>query len=106
MSTRFGAFGNHGGGPATRHETRQRHRGNNRDDLDARVVPSLHVLGGIAGTRHDDRHLLVDHNLCDLVGKRAHKHDVHAKRLIRLGAQLVNLIAQPVGVGIHGRNNA
>ena len=106
MSTRFGAFGNHGGGPATCHETRQRHRSHDGDDLNARIVPSLHVLGGIAGTRHDDRHLFIDHNLCDLVDKRAHEHNVDAKGLIRLGAQLVNLIAQPVGVGIHGRDNA
>ena len=52
------------------------------------------------GTRY------VNHNLRDLVGKWAHQHDVHAKGLIRPGAQLVNLVAQPVGVGVHGRDNA
>ena len=106
MSTRFGAFGNHGGGSTTCHEARQRHRGNDRDDLDARLVPRLHVLGGIAGTRHDDRHPLVNHDLGDLVGERAHEHDVDAKGLIRLGAQLMNLVAKPVGVGIHSRDDA
>ena len=105
MAARFGALGNHGSGSATRHETRQRHRCNNRDDLDARLVPGLHVLGGISGARHDDRHSLVNNDLRDLVGERAHEHDVDAKGLIRPGAQLVNLIAQPVGVGVHGRDN-
>ena len=50
--------------------------------------------------------LLINHHLCDLVGKRAHEHDVDAKGLIRLGAQLMNLVAKPVGVGVHGRDNA
>ena len=105
MAARFGALGNHGSGSTTRHEACQRHRGNDRDDLDARLVPRLHVLGGIAGTRHDDRHPLVNHDPRDLVGKRAHEHDVDAKGLIRPGAQLMNLVAQPVGVGVHGRDN-
>ena len=105
MSTRFGALGNHSGCPTTCHETGERHRSHNGDDLDARIVPSFHVLGGIAGARHDDRHSLVNHDLRDLVGKRAHEHDVDAKGLIRPGAQLVNLVAQPVGVGVHGRDN-
>ena len=65
MAARFGALGNNRRGPTTRHEARQRHRGNDRDDLDARLVPRLHVLGGIAGTRHDDRYSLVNHNLGD-----------------------------------------
>ena len=93
MAARFGALGNHRGSPATCHETRQRHRSNDGDYLDARVVPGLHVLGGIAGTRHDNRHLLVDHDLCHLVDKRAHEHNVDAKGLICFGAQLVDLIA-------------
>lgn len=105
MAARFGALGNNRRGSTTRHEARQRHRGNDRDDLDARIVPSFHVLGGITGTSHHNGHLLIDHDLCNLVGKRAHKHDVDAKGLIRPGAQLVNLVAQPVGVGVHGRDN-
>ena len=106
MAARFGTLGNNRRGSTTCHEARQRHRGNDRDDLDARLVPRLHVLGGIAGARHDDRHSLVNHDLCNLVGKRAHEHDVDAKGLIRPGAQLVNLVAKPVGVGIHGRDDA
>ena len=93
MTARLGALGNHGGSSTTRYETRQRHRSYNGDDLDACIAPSLHVLGGIAGTRDDDRHLLIDHNLRDLVGKRAHEHHVDAKGLIRLSAQLVDLVA-------------
>ena len=105
MAARFGTLGNNRRGSTTCHEARQRHRGNDRDDLDARLVPRLHVLGGIAGARHDDRHSLVNHDLRDLVGKRAHEHDVDAKGFIRPGAQLVNLVAQPVGVGVHGCDN-
>ena len=105
MAARFGALGNHRGSPATCHETRQRHRSNDGNDLDVRLVPRLHVLGGIAGAGHHNGHPLINHHLCDLVNKRAHEHNVDAKGLIRLGAQLVNLIAQPVCVGIHGRDN-
>lgn len=106
MAARFGTLGNNRRGSTTCHEARQRHRGNDRDDLDARLVPRLHVLGGIAGARHDDRHSLVNHDLRDLVGKRAHEHDVDAKGLIRPGAQLMNLVAKPVGVGVHGRDDS
>ena len=106
MAARFGALGNNRRGSATRHETRQRHRSHDGYDLDACIVPGLHVLGGIAGAGHHNGHLLINHHLCDLVDKRAHEHNVDAKGLIRLGAQLVNLIAQPVCVGIHGRDNA
>ena len=106
MAARFGALGNNRCGSTTRHETGERHRSHNGDDLDARIVPSFHVLGGITGTSHHNGHLLIDHNLCNLVGKRAHEHDVNAKGLIRLGAQLMNLVAKPVGVGIHSRDDA
>ena len=106
MAARFGALGNNRCGSTTRHETGERHRSHNGDDLDARIVPSFHVLGGITGTSHHNGHLLIDHNLCNLVGKRAHEHDVNAKGLIRLGAQLMNLVAKPVGVGIHCRDDA
>ena len=106
MAARFGALGNNRRSSTTRHEARQRHRSNDRDDLDASLVPRLHVLGGIAGTGHHYGHLLINHHLCDLVDKRAHEHNVDAKGLIRLGAQLMNLVAQPVCVGIHGRDNA
>ena len=50
--------------------------------------------------------MLVDDDLGDLVRKRAHEHDVHAEGLVGLLAQLVDLVAQPVGVGVHGRDDA
>lgn len=93
MAARFGALGNHGSGSATRHEASQSHRSHDGNNLDARIAPGLHVLGGIAGAGHHNGHPLINHHLCDLVDKRAHEHDVDAKRLIRLGAQLVNLVA-------------
>ena len=47
MAARFGTLGNNRRGSTTCHEARQRHRGNDRDDLDARLVPRLMYLAGL-----------------------------------------------------------
>ena len=58
------------------------------------------------GAGHDHGNVLVDDDLGHLVGKRAHEHHVHAEGLVGLLAELVNLVAQPVGVGVHRRDDA
>ena len=56
------------------------------------------LAAAAAGLLVNARHIPFGVTVRDLVGKRAHEHDVDAKGLIRLGAQLVNLVAKPVGV--------
>ena len=63
------------------------------------------LAAAAAGLLVNARHIPFGVTVRDLVGKRAHEHDVDAKGLIRPGAQLMNLVAQPVGVGVHGRDN-
>ena len=75
-------------------------------DLDARGVPGLHVLGGVAGAGHDHGDVLVDDDLGDLVRERAHEHHVHAEGPVGLLAELVDLVTEPVGVGVHRGDDA
>ena len=106
MAAGLGALGHHGDGAGALDELGHGNGGHHGDDLDAGGVPGLHVLGRVAGAGDDDRHVLVDDDLGHLVGKRAHEHHVDAEGLVGLLAQLVDLVTQPVGVGVHGRDDA
>ena len=79
---------------------------NYRDNLDARSDPFLHVLARIARASDDDRNLLLDDKIGNLVSKGAHQHDVDAKSLVSELAGLVDFLAQPVSVGIHRCDDA
>ena len=106
MAAGLGALGHHGHGTGALDELGHGNGGHHGDDLDAGLVPGLHVLGGVAGAGHDHGHVLVDDDLGHLVRERAHEHHVHAEGLVGLLAQLVDLVAQPVGVGVHGCDDA
>ena len=93
-------------GADTLEETCKRHRGDDRYDLDAGRLPRLHVLARIARACHDDRDLLLGHNLGNLVGEGALQHDVDAEGLCRAGAAVADLVPEPVGIGIHRGDDA
>ena len=106
MAAGLAALGHDGRGSGALDHAGQAHRGADRYDLDPCGHPSLHVLGGVAGTGDHDGHLLVDDHLGHLVGKRAHEHHVHAEGFIGFGAKLVDLVAEPFGVRVHGSDDS
>lgn len=82
------------------------HRGHDRHDLEAVFHPGLDVFGRKARAGDDDGHLLLHHNLRHLVGVGRHQHDVDAVRLVRDFADLADLLAELLPVGVHARDDA
>ena len=72
-----------------------------RDNGDSRVLPQLHVFCRISGTGRNDLYLFFRRDLRDLVGERAHQHNVYAERLIRKLTGAHDLPAEVFGIRIH-----
>ena len=81
------------------------HEGKSKNE-DEPDNPHFHVLRGVARAGRDDSHLFLGHDLRDLVGKRAHQHDVDAERLVGQPARGLDLPAQVVGVCVHRGDDA
>ena len=95
VPARFRALGHDGVGAQAFHADRERGRCDDGDDLDARFLPHLHVVGGASGARGDDVDLQLDEQFRELGGVGVHEHDVRAERLARDLARGFDLLAHP-----------
>ena len=97
VPARLPAFGDDGIGAALLHSPRERRRGNDRNDLDAGILPRRHVGCGASRSRRDRLHALVYGELGQVVGMRAHEHDVEREWPVCSRLRLVYLTGHDIG---------
>ncbi len=93
MATALRTFGNHTVNVITRQAAGQNGGCHHGEHLDSSGFPPVHILAGITRTGGKNAHMLFDNDLRQLVDMRVHKHEVHAKRLVRQSARRANLLA-------------
>ena len=96
MTARFCALRDYRVSTRTLHSLSESHRRNNGNDLDIRLFPCGDVLARVACTRSHHAHALVDAELSEVVRIGAHKHYIHAERLICLFLALAYLVTEVV----------
>ena len=106
MAAGFRAFGDDGIGPQLLHAPGQSHAGHHGQHPDARFLPGLHIGAGVACACGDDGHFFLNDQLGHLICLGMHQHDIDAEGLIRHRFTGAYFAAHPVGVRVHGGNDA
>ena len=84
-------------------QRRGRHDGKNGD---TRLFPHFDETRGIARARGDDGDFFLGDHFRDFFDERAHQHEIDAEGLIRHRFTGAYFAAHPVGVRVHGGNDA
>ena len=98
MAAALGAFGDDGIHAQRLQMLCQHGSSHHGDDLDAGFFPHLDILARVARAGGDHLHALFHHDLCKLICKRVHQHDVDAKGLV--GQCLAAADVLPQGIRI------
>ena len=106
MAAALRAFRHDGGRTGTLHHACQANTGHHGNNFHISLFPRCHVFSRVARAGCHNLDAFFDNHLCHVVRKRAHEHDVHAKRAVRQFLGMANLTAQPFCICIHGRNDA
>ena len=93
MATALRTLGNHAVNVITHQAAGQNGSCHHGEHLDSSGFPLVHILAGITCSGGKNAHVFFDNDLRQLVDMRAHKHEIHAKRLVRQSARRANLLA-------------
>ena len=93
MATALRTLGNHAVNVITRQTAGQNGGRHHGEYLDSSGFPLVHILARVTCTGGKNAHVFFDNDLRQLVDMRVHKHEVHAKRLVRQSARRANLLA-------------